>query len=113
MAHAFSSVQLAIPPLVEENALKDWLQSLPPEVLRVKGVTQLSSAPGELLCFQRVEDKDELKLFPLPEGFSWCPIAVLIGSWLSAEDFQAAADASLAPKSRKITKPETLSTQPA
>lgn len=95
-AHAFSSVQLAIPPAVEETALKDWLKSLPPEVLRVKGVTQLASAPGELLCFQRVEDKVELKLFPLPEDFNWSPIAVLIGSWLPAEDFQAAADAALA-----------------
>lgn len=112
MAHAFSSVQLTIPPQVEENALKDWLKSLPPEVLRVKGVTQLPSAPGELLCFQRVEDKAELKLFPLPEGFNWCPIAVLIGSWLPAEDFQAATDAALAPKTQKISKLENLSTQP-
>ncbi len=95
MAHAFSSVQLTIPPLVEENALKDWLKSLPPEVLRVKGVTQLPSAPGELLCFQRVEDKAELKLFPLPAGSDWSPIAVLIGSWLPAENFQADADAKL------------------
>jgi len=82
-------------------------------VLRVKGVMQLPSAPGELLCFQRVEDKAELKLFPLPEGFNWSPIAVLIGSWLPAEDFQAAADASFAPKTRKISKPETSSAQPA
>ena len=103
-AHAFSSVQLAIPPLVEETALKDWLKSLPGEVLRVKGVTQLASAPGELLCFQRVEDKIEIKLFPLPEGFKWSPIAVLIGSWLPAENFQAEADAklSLAVPTREI-----------
>lgn len=113
MAHAFSSVQLAIPPLVEEVALKEWLNSLPPEVLRVKGVTQLASAPGELLCFQRVEDKAELKLFPLPEGFNWSPIAVLIGSWLPAEDFQAAADATLAARTWSISNPENSSTQPA
>lgn len=90
-AHAFSSVQLVIPSQVEENALKVWLKSLHSEVLRVKGVTQLASAPGELLCFQRVEDKAELKLFPLPKGFEWSPIAVLIGSWLHAGDFQTAA----------------------
>lgn len=94
-AHAFSSVQLAIPPLVEENALKHWLKSLPAEVLRVKGITQLASTPTKLLCFQRVEDKAEWKLFPLPEGFKWNPIAVLIGSWLTAEDFQADVDVKL------------------
>lgn len=92
MAHGFSSAQLTIPPVVEETTLKDWLKSLPAEVLRVKGVTQLAGASDSLCCFQRVEDKLEIKLFPLPEDFSWTPIVVLIGAWLPAENFQADAD---------------------
>lgn len=91
MAHSFSSAQLAIPPVVDETALKDWLKSLPPEVLRVKGVTQLVGNTSDLCCFQRVEDKAEIKLFPLPEDFPWTPIAVLIGAWLPAENFRADA----------------------
>lgn len=94
-AHAFCSAQVDIPPLVEEAAVAAWLDSLPPEVLRVKGVTQLPSAPGQVLCFQKVEDKAQMKLFPLPEGFEWSPRAVLIGSWLPTEDFQAHADTHL------------------
>jgi len=94
-AHAFASAQLTIPPLVEEKDLTNWLAALPPEAMRVKGVTMVAHAPGELCCFQRVEDKATMKLFPLPEGFNWQPLAVLIGSWLPKEQLQQLTDEKL------------------
>lgn len=94
-AHAFASAQLTIPPLVEERDLMTWLAALPPEALRVKGVTMVAHAPGELCCFQRVENKATMKLFPLPEGFNWQPLAVLIGSWLPKADLQRLTDDKL------------------
>jgi G3E family GTPase len=94
-AHAFASAQLTIPPLVEEKDLMTWLAALPPEALRVKGVTMVAHAPGELCCFQRIEDKATMKLFPLPEGFNWQPLAVVIGSWLPKADLQQLTDDKL------------------
>ena len=95
MAHAFTSAELIIPPLVEEGALERWLVALPSEALRVKGITRLTRAPEELCSFQRVDDWVDIRCFPMAPDYELEPRVVLIGSRLPAGELQAQADAAL------------------
>ncbi len=78
----FSSVQIDLPPVVERSALAAFLDDLPREVVRVKGLARLADSPEEFHVFQRVED-GETQWLPIgTESRVDSPVAVLIGPGL-------------------------------
>lgn len=80
LSHAFVGVQIELPAVMKAAELQRWLRSLPPEVLRVKGVVQLAEQPGRWHQFQRVDEiRGEAMLFELPQKPIVPACAVLIG----------------------------------
>jgi G3E family GTPase len=80
----FSSLQIDLPPVVERAALAGFLDGLPREVVRVKGLARLADSPEEYHVFQRVED-GETQWLPIGrEPRVDVPVAVLIGPGLDA-----------------------------
>lgn len=80
LSHAFVGVQLDLPDLLVARNLQEWLASLPPEVLRVKGVIRFVEEPEQWYQFQRTDDlRGEAILRPMQQTPGLPPCAVLIG----------------------------------
>lgn len=78
LAHRYTALQLELPRRVRPLALIAWLENLPPNVIRAKGIVEFADTPGKFQFFQRVEDTvafEELPCDP-PEGLT---LALLIG----------------------------------
>jgi G3E family GTPase len=97
-AHHFASLQVDLPQAIPRAALAAFLDRLPREVIRVKGLARLSESPGEFHVFQRVDDSPIQWLPVGPSPRVGRPLAVLIGPEiesgpildLAAELFRAA-----------------------
>ena len=78
LRHHFSSMEIPIPEPVEEHRLRRVLESLPEEVLRVKGIAHIVGR--ELPVYlQRTDRADSVHRFPIrPEG-DFDLVAILIG----------------------------------
>jgi G3E family GTPase len=83
-AHAFTSVELLLPGRLTEPLLRGWLSALPPEVLRVKGITHLRGEPGVCCGFQRVGPCIDLARYPAGSALRLGSRAILIGPNLDA-----------------------------
>lgn len=116
LAHRYTALQLELPRRVRPLALIGWLESLPPEVIRAKGIVEFADAPGKFQFFQRVEDTVSFEELPCdpPEDLT---LVLLIGIELD----EAALRGGLADrlhetpssKPRKSAKPAENARQPA
>ncbi len=80
LSHAFVGLEIGLPDPMHAVHLQKWLQSLPVEVLRVKGVVRLAEEPEQWLQFQRVDELwGEATLFELPQKPVVPACAILIG----------------------------------
>ena len=78
-SHHFSSLQIDLPATVSRRAVTEFLDGLPREVIRVKGLARLTESPGEYHVFQRVED-GAAQWLPIGQTTRLShPVAVLIG----------------------------------
>lgn len=77
LAHAFVGLALELPDPVDAQDLHAWLDSLPPAVLRAKGVARLVDSPGKWFTFQKLDS--EIRFAELPQSPTAPPSAVLIG----------------------------------
>ncbi len=94
-SHHFASLQVELPAVVERGALQEFLNKLPREVIRVKGVARLADSPDEFHVFQRVED-GEVQWLPIgSESRVDLPVAVLIGPGIDAAAIRARARAMM------------------
>ena len=85
-AHAFVGMELKLPDPMPAKSLQDWLNALPDEVLRAKGIVRFSDEPDRWFQFQYVEaSAEEAKLYPLPAKPVVPACAVLIGVKLNQE----------------------------
>lgn len=90
-AHHFASLQIDLPAVVERRLLASFLDGLPREVIRVKGLARLADSPDEYHVFQRVEDAPTQWL---PIGKTTRlghPLAILIGPGVDADAVQSRA----------------------
>jgi len=55
-SHHFASLQVDLPGTISRATLEAFLQGLPREVIRVKGLARLCESPEEYHVFQRVDD---------------------------------------------------------
>jgi G3E family GTPase len=90
-AHHFASMQIDLPHTVPRSAVSAFLDGLPREVIRVKGLARLAESPDEFHVFQRVDDGATQWL---PIGATTRlghPVVVLIGPGIDPEPIQARA----------------------
>lgn len=90
-AHHFASLQIDLPHTVPRSALVAFLDELPHEVIRVKGLARLAESPDEFHVFQRVDD-GATQWLPIGTTTRLShPVAVLIGPEIDPEPIQARA----------------------
>ena len=85
-AHHFASCEIQLPEILERKAFDAFMDDLPEEVLRAKGLVVFNDAPGEFFVFQKVGSDDETRLFPVGrEPRVKTPLLLLIGPSLPVE----------------------------
>jgi len=90
-SHHFASMQIDLPQTVSRRALTAFLDGLPHEVIRVKGLARLSESPDEYHVFQRVDDGATHWLPIGPTTRLGHPVVVLIGPGIESEPILARA----------------------
>jgi G3E family GTPase len=85
----FAAVELPLPGRVDPTAFVAFLRALPPEVIRAKGIVELTFPPGAKRSFQKVEGEAEISDCELFEPETLECTAVLIGARLPVEPIQA------------------------
>lgn len=90
--HHFASLQIELPEPVSRSALVAFLNGLPREVIRVKGLARLEESPEEFHVFQRVDD-GATQWLPIGQTTRLShPVAVLIGPDIDPESIHARAE---------------------
>ncbi len=77
--HPFASLQVPLPFPVDEAAFQRFLDDLPPEILRAKGVVALRDPFGGKRVFQKVGGTSEISPCRLADEESLAPVAIFIG----------------------------------
>jgi G3E family GTPase len=91
IAHHFASMQIDLPNTVPRRSVTAFLDGLPREVIRVKGLARLSESPDEYHVFQRVDD-GATQWLPIGQTARLShPLAVLIGPGIEAGPILALA----------------------
>ncbi len=81
--HHFSSLELELPPFLTREAITGWLEAIPKEVVRIKGVAFLQDE--ERPCyFERLEGSHRINIRTLDTPWNAPPVAVLIGAQIDA-----------------------------
>jgi G3E family GTPase len=90
-AHHHVAVHL-VPPLMSEEGLRQWLQSLPRDILRVKGLARISE--NEMCYFNRTDDPFEApRIIKVRAQEGMEPAAVFIGPGLNEQSLFASLSA--------------------
>lgn len=78
LAHRFRAIELEVPTGIRPLQLVAWLESLPPDIVRAKGIVRFADHPNRFHFFQRVEDTVSFKelLIKPPDNLT---LALLIG----------------------------------
>ncbi|MEM6911742.1 MAG: GTP-binding protein [Verrucomicrobiota bacterium] len=93
--HHFASLELSVKSPVDEIALTRFVQELPDEVLRVKGMVRFSDSPKQPQILQRVEGEKQVDCYPIDFEPAIEPTLVLIGQGLDEEAIRRAGEAVL------------------
>lgn len=91
--HHFSALEIPLPPLVEEAALRKFLEDLPADVVRAKGLVVFTNSPGDAWLFQKIEGKGASSFMKLGTSSDITPLIILIGPRLPETDLRAAVAA--------------------
>lgn len=88
-SHHFASLQEPLPPVVEREAMEKLFASLPPEVIRAKGLARLSTSPDEYHIFQYVDRGTAVQWLPIGrETRIDEPLVLFIGPSLPEEELR-------------------------
>ena len=91
--HHFASCEIPLPAFVEKQAFEEFLNSLPKEVLRAKGLVVFREDPGEFQIFQKVGHDGPVHFFPIGQHpLIKEPVALFIGPQLSVELLESRID---------------------
>jgi len=90
-SHHFASLQIELPETVSRRAVTEFLDGLPREVIRVKGLARLAESPDEYHVFQRVDD-GATQWLPIGQTTRLNqPVVVLIGPGIESGPIEARA----------------------
>jgi G3E family GTPase len=88
--HHFASCEIPLPAFVFKRAFEDFLNALPKEVLRAKGLVVFREDPGEFQIFQKVGHDGPVHFFPIGQHpLIQEPVALFIGPQLPVEFLKA------------------------
>ena len=87
-AHHFASLQVDLPEVVTRRSLERFLDALPNEVIRAKGLVRLAESPHEYHVFQKVEQAVQLLPIGTNSRFN-NSVSVLIGPHIPEEKVRA------------------------
>ncbi len=94
-AHHFASLELPLPPNLTRKALHSFLEKLPPEVLRAKGIAAFKDEEKPVY-FQRTDIIDAITMHELRIREVLDNVAVLIGLDLDYDTYAAALQDAIA-----------------
>lgn len=60
--HPFGSATLPLPAVVSRRAFEQWVQALPPSVVRAKGLVRFADDPGPMYVWHRVPGRSRVRL---------------------------------------------------
>ena len=78
-AESFSSLAIDLAAPLDRNALESFLQNLPREIIRAKGIAVFEEAPDRAFLFQKIDGIKEIDYLPLEEGAPASSLVSLIG----------------------------------
>lgn len=88
--HHFASCEIPLPPLMAKKTFEEFLNSLPEEVLRAKGLVVLREEPGEFKIFQKGGHDGPVHFFPIGRHpLINEPVALFIGPKLPVDVLKA------------------------
>ena len=89
-AHHFAALELPLPDALTRAQVLAFLEALPAEVVRAKGVAFLADEGGQAFLFQKIEGRGTARLMKLgsPEGLR--PTVIFIGRRLEEAALRAA-----------------------
>ena len=88
--HHFASCEIPLPAFVFKRAFEDFLNALPKEVLRAKGLVVFREEPGEFQIFQKVGHDGPVHFFPIGRHpLIQEPVALFIGPQLPVDFLKA------------------------
>jgi G3E family GTPase len=88
--HHFASCEIPLPAFVFKRAFEDFLNALPKEVLRAKGLVVFREDPGEFQIFQKVGHDGPVHYFPIGRHpLIQEPVALFIGPHLPVDFLKA------------------------
>ena len=97
-AHHFASLELPLPPNLTRKALQSFLEKLPPEVLRAKGIAAFKDEEKPVY-FQRTDTIDGITMHELRIREVLDNVAVLIGLDLDHDTYATALQDAIAANS--------------
>lgn len=87
--HHFASCEIPLPALVEKRAFEAFLNSLPEEVLRAKGLVVFQEEPCEFHIFQKVGHDGAVQIYPIGQHpYLEEPTGLFIGPFLPVEEIR-------------------------
>jgi G3E family GTPase len=98
LSHGFTSIELNLPGDLTEQQVLAWLERLPDQVLRVKGLARLRGEPDVFGSFQRVGRVPEFLRYPFVSRERTASRAILIGPNLDADALVRLTERALQPK---------------
>ncbi|GAB1344198.1 CobW family GTP-binding protein [Gemmatimonas sp.] len=83
--HPFGSATLPLPALVSRHAFEQWVQALPPSVVRAKGLVRFADDPGPMYVWHRVPGRSRVRLDASWPHADAEPTALFIGVAMSLD----------------------------
>lgn len=90
--HPFGSVSLPMPALVERRAFEQFVQALPPSVVRAKGLVRFADDPGPMYVWHRVPGRKAVRLDQSWPHADAQPTALFIGVEMPVAELSAALE---------------------
>jgi G3E family GTPase len=88
--HHFSSLEIPLPDRMDEARFRTFLEGLPPEVIRAKGIARLAPGDDAMVYFQKVEGRNGVTFHPIDAPLALDPVAIFIGVGLMPEPYTRA-----------------------
>jgi len=87
--HHFASFQMTLPDVVSREAMNAIFKSLPPEIIRAKGLARLTESPDDYHIFQYVDRGTAVQWLPIGrESRIDQPLILFIGPSLPEDDIR-------------------------
>ncbi len=98
LSHSFTGCTILLPDIVTKTQIKNWLESLPSNVIRVKTLVTTKDKPNRRQLFERVGTNTINQLQEVPIHPNVPPSAICIGPKINPEDLLQLAIKHISPQ---------------